>query len=143
MRQFVGIVLVKVDGSILSQHRDNKPTILGPDTWCVVGGARDEGDKDLRDTAARELREETDYVVETKELEQLAEDTYVTEKGTPVERFIFWGRYDGVQPIKTHEGQEIRFVSPTEFGSLKFYTGHEGFLRMASEKAFGRDIERK
>ena len=64
MRQFVGVILVKPDGSVLSQHRDNKPEILGPDTWCVVGGARDESDEDVSDTAARELLEETGYRVD-------------------------------------------------------------------------------
>lgn len=143
MRQFVGVVLVKPDGSVLSQHRENKPNILGPDTWCVVGGAREKDDESLKVAAARELREETDYKIETDKLEELIRDEYISERGIPVERIIFWGRYDNQQPIKCHEGQEIRFISPAELGSLTFYTGHEGFLRRASKKITHGGIERE
>ncbi len=141
MRQYVGVVLVKEDGSVLAQHRDNNPKILGPDTWAVVGGARDETDSDLRDTGARELFEETDYVVRRSDLRFLAWDNYVTEKGVAVERVILWAIYDGQQKINTNEGQEIRFLKPTELSCLNFYTGHQVSFRKASEKVFGRRIE--
>lgn len=134
MRQFVGVVLVRPDGSVLAQHRDNKPDILGSDTWCVVGGAREKDDISLAPAAARELREETGYVVDPEILEVLVRDEYTTEKGVPVERVIFLERYDDQQPIECHEGQEIRFISPAELGSLIFYNGHERFLRLASER---------
>lgn len=134
---------MKPDGSVLSQHRDNKPDILGPDTWCVVGGAVETSDSDLKAAAVRELEEETGYKISPDTLDQLIRDEYVTERGVHVERTIFWGRYDGVQLIETHEGQEIRFVAPSEFGGLEFYTGHESFLRQASEKGVGNGIERE
>lgn len=143
MRQFIGVVLVKQDGSVLSQHRDNKPEILGPDTWCVVGGAREKGDKDLKIAAARELEEETGYKIDPDKLKELARDEYISERGIPVERTIFWGYYDNRQPIECYEGQEIRFISPAELDSLTFYTGHEGFLKTTSEKVTHGKIERK
>lgn len=135
MRQYVAVVLVKPDGSVLAQHRDNKPTILGPDTWCSVGGARDEDNESLESAGIRELREETGYEVKVKKLRLLARDKYETEKGTPVERIIFWAPYDQKQEIRCYEGQEIRFIEPREFDDLNFYTGHENFLRKASEKS--------
>lgn len=134
MRQYVGVILVKQDGFVLSQHRDNKPDILGSDTWCVVGGAREKKDEDLKIAAARELEEETSYKVDPDKLRELARDEYISEKGISIERTIFWGYYDGSQPIECHEGQEIRFISPAELNSLIFYPGHKGFLRTASEK---------
>lgn len=142
MRQYVGIVLVKSDGSVLAQHRDDKPNILGPNTWGVVGGARD-NDHDLKAVACRELEEETDYKINPEDLRFLARDIYKTEKGTDVERTIFWAFYDGRQPINTNEGQEIRFIEPSEFNNLNFYTGHQAFLRKASEKTFGVPLEKK
>lgn len=143
MRQFAAVILVKPDGSVLAQHRDNIPSILGPDTWVAIGGARDKEDKDLKSVGVRELEEETGYKMLTKELRFLARDEYETEKGTPVERTIFWALYDGKQEIQCFEGQEIRFVESREFDALKFYTGHEKFFRKASEKVFTTGIEKK
>lgn len=146
MHQFVGIILVKPDGSVLAQHRDNKPNILGPDTWAVVGGAREikgtDLDKDLKAVAIRELHEETGYTISEKELLFLGRDQYITEKGTPVQRTFLWARYDGKQPINCNEGQEIRFINQHELRDLKIYTGHEGFLRKAMEKVFNNGKER-
>lgn len=144
MRQYVGIILIKSDGSVLGQHRDNKPDILGSDMWCVIGGARDNiDDKDLKTVAKRELKEETGYDVELKDLRFLARDSYTTEKGVPVQRSILWSWYDGAQPIKCYEGQEIRFISHSELTQLKIYTGHDGFFRKAMEKVFARPPEMK
>lgn len=143
MRQYVGIILVKDDGSVLSQHRDNKPGILGPNTWSVVGGKKEDDDESLENAAVRELKEETNYVIDPEILEILATDVYQTERGVDVQRTIFCARYDGTQPINTNEGQEIRFISVPELNSLNFYTGHRRFLRQASEKVFGNSIERK
>jgi len=143
MRQYVGIILVKDDGSVLAQHRDDKPEILGPDTWCVTGGAREEDDKDLKTTACRELKEETDYILNPSDIHFLALDVYRTEKGREVQRTILWARYDGEQTIYTNEGQEIRFIRPAELNTLNFYTGHQNFLKRASEKVFNPRIENK
>lgn len=143
MRSYVGVVLVKEDGSVLAQHRDNIPTIIGPDTWSVVGGVSEETDTSLTAAGRRELLEETGYEIGDRHLNFLCRDTYVNERNETVTRTIFWSWYDGKQTIHCFEGQEIRFVKPTEFGDLTFYTGHEGFLRMASEKTLGQGVERK
>lgn len=140
MRQFVGVILINNDGEVLAQHRDNKPTITGPDTWCVVGGAADEGE-DLKQAGARELLEESEYVIDPNELDLLVEDEYTSEKGIDIHRTIYWSRYDGKQKINTREGQEIRFIKREEFGSLKFYTGHEGFLRKALDLTVSHNPE--
>ncbi|OGD75226.1 hypothetical protein A3A84_03530 [Candidatus Collierbacteria bacterium RIFCSPLOWO2_01_FULL_50_23] len=141
MRQFVGIVLVRPGGCVLAQYRDNKPEILGPDTWCVTGGARDENDETLELTGVRELREETGYLADSEDLHLLNSDIYFTERGVQVERTIFWAWYDEVQEVGCREGQEIRFISRQELGTLKFYTGHENFLRLASEKGLTSGVE--
>lgn len=143
MKQYVAVILVNNDGSLLAQHRDDIETILGPNTWCCVGGRRDPNDKSLKAAAARELREETEYELSEEDIRFLTRDTYVTEHGDPRERIIFWAWYDGKQEIKCLEGQEIRFIYPTEFSGLNFYTGHERFFRLAVEKVFGGSIERR
>ena len=135
MRQYVGVVLVKPDGSVLAQHRDTKPDLLGSNMWCVVGGAREESES-LEEAAVRELLEETGYVVSKENLQEVMRDQYVTEKGVPVERIIFCAPYDGKQSIACYEGQEIRFVSQDELKTLPFYDRHREFLEKAVGKVF-------
>jgi len=137
MIQSVGVILVKQDGSVLAQHRDNKPNILSPNTWAVVGGGRKVGaDSDLVAACIRELYEETGYKADRKDLNFLARDTYSISPDLQVERIILWARYDDVQKIDCNEGREIRFIDPNEFAELNFSAGSESFLKKASEKAF-------
>lgn len=133
MRQFVGVILVKEDGSVLAQHRDNKEGILGPNMWCVPGGAMEESDQDLKSAGARELREETDYIVNPDELQLLTTDIYTNERGISVERTIFWAPYDGKQEIHCNEGQEMRFIPQEDLQELEIYTGHKEFLEEATQ----------
>ncbi len=144
MIQYAAVILIKPDGSVLAQHRDNIPSILEPDKWGVVGGGKEESiDKDLISTGTRELLEETDYVIRPKDLYFLLKDNYMIGENLEVERTIFWAWYDECQQINCNEGQEIRFINPSEFERLDFARDSENFLRKASEKAFSADVERK
>ncbi|MEW5805379.1 MAG: NUDIX hydrolase [Patescibacteria group bacterium] len=71
MRQYVGVILINSKGFVLAQHRDNNPEIIGPNTWCTVGGSVDGNDLSLKQAAKRELEEETGYKVREGELELL------------------------------------------------------------------------
>lgn len=133
MRQFVATILINKENSVLAQHRDNIPTILGPNTWMVPGGAKEESDKDLKTAAARELLEETDYIINPKDLTFLTKDIYTTEEGITVERIIFWALYDGKQEIHCNEGQEMKFITEKDLDILNIYTGHKGFFKKAIE----------
>ncbi len=134
MRQYVGVILVKPDGSVLAQHRDNNPDILGSNTWSVVGGALEEGESPEKG-AARELLEETGYAVNGKNLRLLIRDEYVTERGVPIQRIIFWDKFNEKQQINCYEGQEIRFLGRDELETLIVYNGHKDFLKKASVQA--------
>lgn len=144
MYHYVGIVLVKPDGSVLAQHRDNKSNVAEPDTWGVCGGRTENGDASLAHAAVRELFEETGYLASPFDLKLLDQDEFHTDSGL-VKRVIFWARYDGKQPIECFEGQEIRFLAPTEINSglLKFCDPyHRGYLRQAAEQVFGHHVEK-
>lgn len=134
MRQFVGVLLRrKNDGAVLVQHRDNKPDILSPNTWCIPGGAREEDDEDLKATGVRELYEETNYLVNPDELQFLATDTYTNERGIQVERTIFWAPYDDIQQIHCNEGQEMSFIPQERLQDFDIYPGHKEFLNEATQ----------
>jgi 8-oxo-dGTP pyrophosphatase MutT (NUDIX family) len=140
MRQNVNLILVNNRGFVLCQHRDNIPTILGPDTWCAPGGIQEKSDISPQAAAVRELFEETGYKANPDELQLIAEEDYVTDKGVPIHRTVFWTRYDDKQKIECYEGQEFRFIGIKELDSLKLYVGHDKFLRQASKeylKKFG------
>ncbi len=134
--QYVGVILVKPDGSVLCQHRDDIATILEPNTWSVPGGTREPYDPTLRSCGARELREETGYDVDEKDLRFLTRDEYVNALEILVQRIIFWAIYDASQNIQCLEGQEMTFISPNEFRNLNFAIGHENFVCKAAEKVF-------
>lgn len=140
MRKFAGVILVKKDGSVLAQHRDNAPGITGQLQWAVVGGSLESDDVDVEATAIRELREETGYVIKPGALHFLTQDVYMNERYGETERNIFWAEYDEDQQINCHEGQEIKFVLPEELSKLDIYTGNRHFLEMASSVMRAKNI---
>lgn len=138
----VGIILVREDGSVLGQLRDDKPGILNPNSWGIVGGGiMEDVDRDLFDVGIRELSEETGYLANRNDLRYLGTDNFTLSSGVEIKRVVLWARYDGVQNILTNEGQEIRFVEPKEFSRIKFAIGNEAYFRKASEKMYSRGVE--
>ncbi|TGO06718.1 NUDIX hydrolase [Serinibacter arcticus] len=53
----VQVIVQAADGRVLLQLRDDKPEIPYPNTWCIPGGMREDGESPL-DCAVRELEEE-------------------------------------------------------------------------------------
>jgi len=107
MNQIGAVILLRGDGAALLQHRDDKPGLRHAGMWVPPGGHADAGEP-LLECARRELREETEYCAQ--DLDFLLEfDDHV--EGWPAYHLtIFWGRYDGVQPVVCHEGQALAFI---------------------------------
>ncbi len=140
MVEFAAVILVRPDGSVLAQLRDDIPTILEPDKWGVVGGGKEKDfDNNLISTAIRELLEETNYLAIPQDLYLLSKDIYQIDTGLEIERTIFWAQYDERQTIACNEGQEIRFINPAEFDKLEFAKDNKEFFKKASKKAFPDD----
>ncbi len=107
MKRVSAVVLLKEDGSALFQLRDNKPGLPCAGQWSLPSGRR-ERDETPESCARRELWEETGYACgELHPLGVLApgHDGYENYRMT-----AFWANYDGLQPLKCLEGQEIRFI---------------------------------
>jgi ADP-ribose pyrophosphatase YjhB (NUDIX family) len=139
MIQFVGVIVVKQDGSVLSQK------IANTDAWGVLGGVWRKEDRDLMHTASRELREKTGYCADVNagELHYLSKNTFTTDQRRFTERTIYWMLCDERQGLRAIEGVDIKFISLGEFATLKFFEGHDIFLRTAVEIAFHRHKERR
>lgn len=132
MNHGAGVILVRKDGAVLMQHRDNKPGIFYPDYWCYPAG-NVEPEEEFESAAKRELTEETGYI--PQEIFPLVEEVYVRTDGQDVTRHIFWTIYDGKQEIHCNEGQEMKFVTKDEFAGKKLIPGQEKLFYLAIEKA--------
>jgi 8-oxo-dGTP diphosphatase len=92
----------------LLQHRDNRPDIPAPGLWVFPGGHADPGESP-EDCAVRELEEETAYHAPRLDFLLSFEDDFFGQ--LPVRPMdVFWGIYDGLQPVECREGQDLRFV---------------------------------
>jgi 8-oxo-dGTP pyrophosphatase MutT (NUDIX family) len=107
-----GIVMVRKDGAVLMQHRDDKQGIFYPDYWGYPGGSVEDGE-DFKAAAVRELYEETGYT--PTKVYPLTDEVYIRSDGEKVNRHIYWTVYDEKQEIKCNDGQEMKFVKLTEF----------------------------
>ena len=107
-----GVALVRNDGALLLQLRDNKPDLSAAGQWVLPGGHCEPGES-CQDCARREFREETGY--DCPELFLLTEFAYTSpDTGRLYWLSFWWTRYDGISPVHCFEGQEVRFVRREE-----------------------------
>ena len=112
-----GIVLLRDDGAVLLQHRDDAPGLSARGQWVFPGGHCEAGECGEA-CARREFQEETGY--RCGNLQPVTEFTYTCpETGYRVWLRYWSSRYDGVSPVHCFEGQEMRFVARAEIGQLR------------------------
>jgi 8-oxo-dGTP pyrophosphatase MutT (NUDIX family) len=128
MTNVAGVILVRKDGAVLLQHRDNKEGIFYPDHWCYPGGVMEPGELP-EEAARRELLEETGYRADS--LLPLRADTYERTDGEEMIPHAFCAIFDERQEIRCNEGREILFVYPHDFVSKKFIPTQEKLIRSA------------
>ena len=106
-KKVAGVVLLGKGGSLLLQHRDNKPGLPYAGKWSIPSG-RQELPENSEECARRELFEETNY--RCKSLEPLTVIKDREDTGSDYVLTIFWACYDGAQLLKCQEGQALEFV---------------------------------
>lgn len=105
--QVGAVFLLRRDGAALLQHRDDKPGLQNAGKWVPPGGHADSGELML-ECARRELFEETGYRAAELQFLMALED--VVGNWPAYQLTIFWGWYDGRQPLVCREGQALEFV---------------------------------
>ena len=116
LRPVAAVVLMRFDGSVLLQLRDNKPGLNAAGLWVFPGGHCDAGET-LEAGARREFEEETGYVC--TDLSSLTAFCHPSDDLQSIyELSIFLSRYDGVQPVRCYEGQTVEFVSREKASTL-------------------------
>lgn len=115
MTRATGILLVRKDGALLMQLRDNKKNIKHPNMWGSPGGHLNRNET-YAQCAIRELFEETGY--SAKNLKYLMSfDETLEKKKSKVK--LFWDKYDNKQKVKCYEGQKLKFIKKNEAHKYK------------------------
>lgn len=112
MIEHVTVALIRPDKRILLQLRDhNAPTC--PDTWCIPGGALEEGEDALA-AAQREVKEEFDIVISPDQCKYVVPYTNFTcDKNS-----LYACRVDDVIP-RLREGKAFSWVTIGELRDLQ------------------------
>ena len=106
-KEVAGVLLLRADGALLMQLRDQKPGLPYAGYWSIPSGHRESGES-AEQCARREFLEETAY--RCGDLKRLLVMTDRDDTRTEYLLTIFWACYDGTQPLKCHEGQDLRFI---------------------------------
>ena len=105
-------MLVRRDGAVLLQHRDDKPGLRAAGQWGPPGGHCEAGETPI-EGALREFREETGYLCNALQL--LVELINNNDEGWPPQKLsVFWTFYDGIQEVHCFEGQALAFIHREE-----------------------------
>ena len=109
----VQVIVRHSDGRVLLQLRDDKPEIPYPNTWCLPGGMRDEGESAI-DCAVRELAEEMGLAVDPAAL------TVMDDRMRSYGHETTFALHLDVEPaaIDLTEGQAIALFSRDEIAEM-------------------------
>jgi 8-oxo-dGTP pyrophosphatase MutT (NUDIX family) len=109
MDRIAAVMLVRDDGAVLMQHRDDKPGLRAAGQWVPPGGHCENGEN-VEEGAYREFFEETGY--SCKSLTLICHMISDNDPGWPPQDLtLFAARYDGVQEISCFEGQAVEFLA--------------------------------
>ncbi len=109
-------MLLRSDGAVLLQLRDNKPGLTAAGLWVFPGGHADPGEDSLH-CAVREFKEETGYECRALEWLLTLKDAFL--ELPVVVLHVFWELYDGHQQYVCNEGQAVAFVQREAASTLQ------------------------
>jgi 8-oxo-dGTP pyrophosphatase MutT (NUDIX family) len=109
------LFLLRYDGALLLQLRDEKPNLRHAGMWVPPGG-HIEADESVEQGTRREFLEETDYLCSKISWLQMME---IKHPDWPTYLLgVFWAFYDGMQKTTCREGQILKFIKREDANSL-------------------------
>lgn len=119
MKKTVAAILRTPTGSLIMQHRDNKPGIDYPDYITLFGGGCG-ADEDPAKAIIREIKEELDVDLQPKHLRLWRVYEKAAEKhGSPAVLHIFtYSQGINIEQLKVGEGQGFALISRKDDLSL-------------------------
>ena len=101
------LFLLRDDGALLMQLRDDKPGLRHAGVWVPPGGHIEDGET-VEQGTVREFLEETDYSCGKMNWLQMME---ISHPEWPTYLLgVFWAFYDGKQETDCREGQILKFI---------------------------------
>jgi 8-oxo-dGTP diphosphatase len=118
MKEIAAIILENDKGEFLLYLRDDKPDILFPGYWDLIGGHVEEGETP-EEALVREVKEELDIDLKEytfyKKYECLTGDAYDNIK------YIYYGKINlPIEEVTLLEGIRPRYFSREEIPDIKF-----------------------
>ena len=108
------IILVRKDGALILQHRDDKPGITNPGFVSTFGGHIEEGEDPL-DAAFREIHEETNLVLDSTTFEFFGKYHKTKEvHGEDWDVYYYVVRNVDDTNLEVYEGQGFKIVKNHE-----------------------------
>ncbi len=102
---YTGIIIENEDRKMLFQLRDNKPDIPNPNKWGIFGGGIEKNETP-KEAAIRELKEELNLLVKSKDLKLITKINLLFKK-----YFIFKLKINSTQKLIQKEGASMGFFS--------------------------------
>lgn len=123
-RPIAGAVLWRPDGTVLLQHRDDRPDIMSPGRWSLFGGGIEEGEEP-ESAMLRELEEEIGY-------RPRRYHPFLVLEGRRAMYHLFLARIDvPLAQLKLTEGQGFGYHRPADaLERLALTDSAEAALRM-------------
>ena len=126
------VFLLREDGAVLLQLRDNIKGLRNAGKWVPPGGGVEQNES-LTQCAYRELFEETAYKCDR--LNWLASCEDKVKGWPPYSLNMFWTRYDGKQNFRCQEGQDLQFVARNVAENYNVPSNLVGFWDLALQAA--------
>lgn len=116
MEKVVTLILENKKGDILMYLRDNKNTIPFPNHWDLFGGHIEEGETN-KVALKREIKEELG--IDLKDFRFFKEYKCLKGDTNPNIKYVYFAKLSEPVASTTKEGQQMRFISPSEIPSLQ------------------------
>lgn len=107
-------IIRRTDGAILMQHRDENPEIAWPGHWSILGGGLEPGESEC-EGIIREVEEEAGFTPMNPRLLTRVTDHH----GSGQDLAVYVAEMPETSHLILGEGQELRFVTPSERRSLR------------------------